>query len=155
MKTNTSSNDEHELEKEIFKEKARQLPYNDSLGYLEEELKGFKQGYAKCRADVEKIVDKDFVMRILAEDVMIDNEQGIKFIDIEDVSHDNREECDTVRTLFNRLQGNEKKVIGLRYGLGDDAPMTLEQIGLLMTLSKERVRQIQAFALGKMEQMVV
>ena len=57
MKTNTSSNDEHELEKEIFKEKARQLPYNDSLGYLEEELKGFKQGYAKCRADVEKIID--------------------------------------------------------------------------------------------------
>ena len=57
-KQTTDKTREEELEKEIFKEKARQLPYNDSLGYLEEELKGFKQGYAKCRADVEKIVDK-------------------------------------------------------------------------------------------------
>jgi len=61
MKQNTSSNDEHELEKEIFKEKARQLPYNDSLGYLEEELKGFKQGYANAISDVEKIVDNWYV----------------------------------------------------------------------------------------------
>jgi len=45
----------------------------------------FKQGYANAIDDVEKIIDKDFVMRILAEDVMIDNEQGIKFIDIEGV----------------------------------------------------------------------
>ena len=53
-KQTTDKTREEELEKEIFKEKARQLPYNDSLGYLEEELKGFKQGYANAIADLRQ-----------------------------------------------------------------------------------------------------
>ena len=42
-----------------------------------------KSGYNQ--ADVEKIIDKDFVMSILNEDVVIDEENGIKFIDVEGV----------------------------------------------------------------------
>ena len=84
-----------------------------------------------------------------------EDDDNVYTVDVEDVSHDNGEECETVSMLFNRLQGNEKKVIGLRYGLGDDLPMNLAEIGMLMKLSKERIRQIEESALGKMRQMAV
>ena len=44
----------------------------------------------------------------------------------------------------------EKLVIQLRYGLTDDHEYTLAEIGSILELSRERVRQIQEEALGKL-----
>ena len=40
----------------------------------------------------------------------------------------------------------------LRFGIGREMPYTLEEIGRVMSLSRERVRQIEAAALKKIQQ---
>jgi RNA polymerase primary sigma factor len=48
------------------------------------------------------------------------------------------------------LSMTEEKVIRLRFGLDDDNPLTLKEIGDRMSLSRERIRQIEAQALNKL-----
>lgn len=48
------------------------------------------------------------------------------------------------------LTPNEKKVITLRYGLENDSAMTLEEIGEVIEVTRERIRQIESKALKKL-----
>ena len=52
--------------------------------------------------------------------------------------------------LANVLTDREQEVISLRYGLLDDEPCTLEEVGGVFNLSRERVRQIQSKAMRKL-----
>lgn len=52
--------------------------------------------------------------------------------------------------LADVLTPREKDVISLRYGLTTDEPCTLEEVGCLFNLSRERVRQIQSKAMRKL-----
>lgn len=58
-----------------------------------------------------------------------------------------------VRELLHLLGPIEKDIIRRRFGLGADADQTLDEIGKLYNLSRERVRQIQAQSLLKMRRM--
>ncbi|NLT07519.1 MAG: sigma-70 family RNA polymerase sigma factor [Solirubrobacterales bacterium] len=48
-----------------------------------------------------------------------------------------------VRAVLESLPPRERAVIELRYGLGDVGPLTLEEIGKEVGLTRERVRQIE------------
>jgi RNA polymerase primary sigma factor len=48
------------------------------------------------------------------------------------------------------LPTRERRVLELRFGLHDDQPKTLREIGEVMGLSRERVRQIESRALNKL-----
>jgi RNA polymerase primary sigma factor len=48
-----------------------------------------------------------------------------------------------VHRILDSLPERERRVIELRYGLGGEPPMTLEQIGAEVGLTRERVRQIE------------
>src|SRR5574341_301393 len=48
-----------------------------------------------------------------------------------------------VKWLVSGLKDRERKVIELRYGLGAEDPMTLEEVGKRLRLSRERIRQIE------------
>jgi RNA polymerase primary sigma factor len=48
---------------------------------------------------------------------------------------------------LEQLDPREREVMRLRYGLGEQDPMTLQQIGDRLRLSRERVRQIEARAM--------
>jgi len=48
-----------------------------------------------------------------------------------------------IRHVLATLDGREQQVIQLRFGLDDGQPRTLDQIGKLFGLSRERVRQIE------------
>lgn len=51
---------------------------------------------------------------------------------------------------LSELPERERQVLELRFGLTDDQPKTLREIGEVMGLSRERVRQIESRALNKL-----
>jgi len=55
-----------------------------------------------------------------------------------------------VRGALDELDEKEKRVLSLRFGLDGDDPRTLKEIGEMLGLSRERIRQIEAQALGKL-----
>ncbi len=57
---------------------------------------------------------------------------------------------DIWEVLGNVLTEREKEIISLRYGLSSSKPCTLEEVGGLFNLSRERVRQIQSKAMRKL-----
>ena len=52
--------------------------------------------------------------------------------------------------LMSELTPQQREVIGLRFGLADGKPMTLAKIGECLSISRERVRQIEREALSKL-----
>ncbi|MFM9088092.1 MAG: sigma-70 family RNA polymerase sigma factor [Cyanobium sp.] len=57
-----------------------------------------------------------------------------------------------LEALLAELAGHEAQVLRQRFGLDDDTPQTLSQIGARLRLSRERVRQIESSALRKLRQ---
>jgi RNA polymerase primary sigma factor len=55
-----------------------------------------------------------------------------------------------LRDALSELPERERRVLELRFGLIDDQPKTLREIGEVMDLSRERVRQIESRALNKL-----
>ena len=55
-----------------------------------------------------------------------------------------------VKELLETLSDRERQVIRLRYGLDEEKPHTLEEIGEILGVTRERVRQIEARALEKL-----
>jgi len=55
-----------------------------------------------------------------------------------------------VQQALGELDEKEEKVLRLRFGLDGSDPKTLKEIGEMMNLSRERIRQIEAQALDKL-----
>lgn len=55
-------------------------------------------------------------------------------------------------SVLETLTPREQKVIRLRYGLDDAHPRTLEEVGREFSVTRERIRQIEAKALRKLRQ---
>jgi RNA polymerase nonessential primary-like sigma factor len=86
--------------------------------------------------------DQDTQLGELLEDEHATPEQTLT----RDALHDDLEH------LLDELTPREATVIRCRFGLEDDTPRTLAQIGEDMNLSRERVRQIETRALLKLRQ---
>ena len=59
--------------------------------------------------------------------------------------------CDQTRRALTRLHPREEAVLRLRFGIGNDDCLTLEQVGELFNLTRERIRQIETGALRKLQ----
>ncbi len=57
---------------------------------------------------------------------------------------------DQVRRMLGELDEKEALVLKLRFGLDDDHPRTLQEIGCLLDLTRERIRQIEQKAMRKL-----
>lgn len=55
-----------------------------------------------------------------------------------------------LREVLETLSEREKKVLILRFGLDDGRPRTLEEVGKEFSVTRERIRQIEAKALRKL-----
>lgn len=54
-----------------------------------------------------------------------------------------------VERVMSDLDDREREILRLRYGLGTDQPWTLDQIGRRLSITRERVRQIERKAVQK------
>lgn len=57
---------------------------------------------------------------------------------------------ETINATLSTLKEREAAILRLYYGLDGDEPKTLEQIGRVMGITRERVRQIKEKALGRL-----
>ncbi|WP_254666061.1 RNA polymerase sigma factor [Streptomyces sp. WMMB 322] len=55
-----------------------------------------------------------------------------------------------LEAVLSTLGERERKVVQLRYGLDDGRPRTLEEIGVLFGVTRERIRQIESKTLTKL-----
>lgn len=58
---------------------------------------------------------------------------------------------DVMENVMKTLTYREREIIKLRYGLGDGVAYTLEETGRIFKVTRERIRQIEAKALRKMQ----
>jgi len=63
-------------------------------------------------------------------------------------------QVEMIHNLLGHLDDRETKILRMRYGLDNGEPMTLKEIGQRVNLSRERVRQIENDALGKLQELV-
>ena len=52
--------------------------------------------------------------------------------------------------MLTTLTPREEKILRMRFGIGDDSQRTLEEVGNDFSLTRERIRQIEAKALRKL-----
>jgi RNA polymerase primary sigma factor len=55
-----------------------------------------------------------------------------------------------VDKLLSALEAREREILRLRYGLDSGEPRTLEEVGVTLCLTRERIRQIEQSALSKL-----
>lgn len=73
-----------------------------------------------------------------------DNETPTDFVR-KSILHDQLRE-----NMLEFLTPREEKVLRLRYGFDDDRPRTLEEVGKIFGVTRERIRQIEAKAIKKL-----
>jgi RNA polymerase primary sigma factor len=62
----------------------------------------------------------------------------------------NQELAERVTGILSTLSPREEKIIRLRFGIGENAEYTLEEIGKRFNVSRERIRQIEKKALNRL-----
>jgi RNA polymerase nonessential primary-like sigma factor len=99
------------------------------------------------------------VPRSVSLDTRVGREQDTELGELLEDGHATPEQALTraelhadLEALLDELSAREAAVIRLRFGLEDDTPQTLSQIGEDLQLSRERVRQIESRALLKLRQ---
>ena len=112
--------------------------------------------------DAEKI---EYVMRIRQDIASLDGSVGRVGDDdesvlgdfIEDSERDSPEEAtanqilkEQIAEILTTLSEREQKIIRLRFGIGGGRPHTLEEVGNEFSVTRERIRQIEAKALAKL-----
>ena len=79
-------------------------------------------------------------------DFMVDQGPGPEELCVRDAQDKKLRDC-----VKNFLTPKEERVISLRFGLYGDKPMTLEEIGKTMGLTRERIRQIEVKGMKRLK----
>jgi RNA polymerase primary sigma factor len=87
-------------------------------------------------------VDGDFTLQDKLEDPTV--EDPVEGIHTDKIKR-------FLRRKLTILNERERRILDLRFGLGNDDPMTLEKIGKVFGVTRERIRQIQVEALAKLQ----
>lgn len=82
---------------------------------------------------------------LCVQDYVEDN----SYISPENCAQNSLQERDVIK-LINVLDKREQEIIKRRFGIDNEEPKTLEQIGNIMGFSKERIRQIENLAIQKL-----
>ena len=63
----------------------------------------------------------------------------------------NRDLTEKIQEALKTLSDKEERVIRMRFGIGEKHNYTLEEVGRVMQLTRERIRQIESKALKKLQ----
>ena len=118
---------------------------------------GKKLGYTGQQ--VEKILEMG--LRHASLDDPIGSEEGTSVLDMIEDAHTEAPDAPVqeeskkrqVSALLQRLPDQEKTVLSMYFGIGQHEPLNLEEIGEVIGLSKERVRQIKEKGLAALRSM--
>ena len=58
---------------------------------------------------------------------------------------------DKITEVLDSLTDREREIVCLRFGIGDGYTYTLEEVGRRFNVTRERVRQIEAKAIKKLQ----
>ena len=112
--------------------------------------------------EVDKI---EYVMRIKQDIASLDasvgrdgdDEESVLGDFVEDAERDSPEDAtanqilkEQIAEILTTLSEREQKIIRLRFGIGGGRPHTLEEVGNEFSVTRERIRQIEAKALSKL-----
>jgi RNA polymerase primary sigma factor len=126
-----------------------QLGEEPSIEYLAEKLK-------KSPAHIELLMTWMAEPLSMEIDMGEEGDMSLKAVIRDDNQEDlhegliREEQKSLIRDMLGQLTEREAKIISLRYGLSGGEPMTLERVGKMIGVTRERVRQIQDGALNKL-----
>ena len=108
--------------------------------------------------DIEKIkVAKDMSQAVTSLDTPIgdDEEDSIGDLIADDAEPIftqilGNEKEEALNNVLNTLSEREAEILKMRFGIKIDKPKTLEEVGEILNLSKERIRQLEGKALRKL-----
>ena len=133
------------INQESWKEFNRELTIKELTEKLNASEKQIKiaNDWIKDTTSIDVVVgeDEDTTVGSFIED----NDAETAFNETE-----NQELSDAIKSILDTLTEREKTIIKRRFGIGQERPETLEEIGLSINRTKERVRQIESIALKKM-----
>jgi RNA polymerase sigma factor, sigma-70 family len=117
----------------------------DETGYKEERVREcmMLKEYVLTYSSLNVTVGEDETVELgefLSDDGVIPIEEMVE----------NRELRRILDDVLDTLTEKEKKVIRLRFGLEDNRHWTLEEVGKLFNVTRERIRQIESKALRKL-----
>jgi RNA polymerase primary sigma factor len=107
---------------------------------------------AKKVADVYRAVQKPIALQTIIgneatlEEFIHDNNSSSPYSDVE-----KKKIFEQILQILNTLTPREEKVIRMRFGIGVDRNYTLEEVGRHLSITRERVRQIEGNALKKLK----
>lgn len=146
------------------------LPMNRNAQYAQVvksrdklEKEGFEAGVKQiandCGLSEEDVKDiLSFNKEICSLDAPVSEDDGSAFGDfiISDAESPEDETIDTAlkeqfERILSRFPERERKIITLRYGLLDNKPMSLKQVGEVFNLTKERIRQLEKKTLSSLK----
>jgi len=107
---------------------------------------------------VRDLLDISREMISLETPVYNDRDTSVLSDFLEDSAHQSPETSTVYSSLkenlnnaLDTLSPKESKILQLRFGLNDQKPLSLKEIGERFQLTKERIRQIEKKALGKLQ----
>ncbi len=143
------------LQKELEKELGREPTQEE----IDKRIK--KEGYRISPEEVERCLQ---LCRVpLSLDAPISEDEDTSFIDFlsqhgtadveERIINEVLEK--EIEDMLDKLPEKERRVIELRFGLRGEEPKTLREIGEILQISRERVRQLETRALRKLRNMAM
>ena len=115
---------------------------------------------AELKLDVNEILEIQKIgNRYLSLDTPVQADDGSELIDM--IQDENQELPDQklielsiqtgVNKVLDTLQDREKRVLKMYFGVGEEIPLTLDEIGKCLHLTRERVRQIKEQAIHRLK----
>ncbi len=130
--------------KEVFDREPTDEELAEDVGLKPRQVREYRDA-ARSTVSLDASVGEEDDSQSVSE-VVADEQAAVPF---ESLAQDSDKAL--MKEAFATLRPREQEVLSLRFGLTDDIPQTLEEIGVRYGLTRERIRQIESEGLKKLK----